>query len=382
VPTTHSAFSWPSARELAYSLAESGAVETVSLGACDKRVSAVNFAALTDLPFADSSSMDGWAVNGSGPWTLTDDHQLNVNQASVVTTGAAIPLGTWAIVRTEHGTLAGNQLTSESPSADDIRKAGEECTVGEQLCAAGVTLNPALIGLLASTGHDQIHVFVQPKIQIIITGDELLTGGLPSRQRVRDSLGIQVPMWLQRMGAHVLPVLYVKDQVGEIAAAITGSLADIVVTTGGTAASAKDHFTSAVARAPSEMLIEGVAVRPGHPMKLAVVRSSTGAQIPIVGLPGNPLAAIVALATLVQPLINKLLGQQLQVMVPVTTCVSLEGGKSGTRLVPGSVVNGAFTPAEFRGSAMLRGLSASTGFAVITTAVDSGDVVDWLPLPI
>ncbi len=116
-------------------------------------------------------------------------------------------------------------------------------------------------------------------------------------------------------------------------------------------------------------------------MKLAVVPNFEGKQIPVVGLPGNPLAAIVALSTLVQPMLNKLLGQQLQPLIPIAASTSLQGSKSGTRLVPGWVTDTGFTPAEFSGSAMLRGLSASTGFAVIAHEIDGGGTVSFLPLP-
>jgi molybdopterin molybdotransferase len=373
--------SWEQVREFTYSFIHVGEVEVVPLDSGDKRVCAETVIALTNLPFTDSSSMDGWAVNGDGPWTLTDAQQLEKNQASVLTTGAALPEGAQAIVRTENGTLSGDRLTSSSANTGDIRTAGEECSIDQALCAPGVMLNPALIGLLAATGHDQIKVFSQPRIQIIITGDELLTSGLPTRERVRDSLGIQVPMWLNRMGAHVLPVLYRSDQADEISKALINSPADILLTTGGTAASTKDHFITAISIAGGEVLLDGVAVRPGHPMKLAVVRSCEGKQIPVVGLPGNPLAAIVALSTLVQPMLNKLLGQQLQTLIPTTASTSLPGSKSGTRLAPGWVTDTGFTPAEFSGSAMLRGLSTSTGFAVIEHSIDEGDTVSFLPLP-
>ncbi len=377
----HTEHSWADARDLAYSIVPSGQIESTPLDSCDRRVCASNLVALTDLPFAETSSMDGWAVNGTGPWTLTDAEQLEGNEASVVTTGATLPAGTQSIIRSENGSLTGDQLTSESASADDIRNAGEECRSGETLCSKGTTLNPALIGLLAATGHDSINVFAQPRIQIIITGNELLTGGLPTRQLVRDSLGPQIPMWLKRMGAEVLPVLYVNDQPDAISQAMTSTDADIVVTTGGTAASAKDHFRTAIANAQGRMLIDGVAVRPGHPMKLAVANSSTTQQTPIVGLPGNPLAAIVALTTLVQPIINKMLGQQLQPFISIISSASLKGGRSRTRLVPGSVVDAEFIPAEFSGSAMLRGLSTSTGFAIVTSQVKAGNAALFLPLP-
>ncbi len=373
--------SWEQVRQFAHSCVHIGEIEVIPLESGDKRICGENAIALTNLPFADSSSMDGWAVNGDGPWTLIEGQQIERNQASVVTTGSALPVGAQAIVRTENATLAKDQLTSSSATTEDIRKAGEECPIGQNLCAPGAILNPALIGLLAATGHDQLKVFEQPLVQIIITGDELLTNGLPTRERVRDSLGIQIPMWLTRMGAQVLPVLYRRDQATDISETLAGSQADIVLTTGGTAASAKDHFITAISIAGGEVLLDGVAVRPGHPMKFAVIRNFEGKQIPVVGLPGNPLAAIVALSTLVQPMLNKILGQQLQPLIPLISSTSLKGGGSATRLSPGSVIDSVFTPAEFGGSAMLRGLSASTGFAVINNAIDAGDTINFLPLP-
>ena len=382
-----SEYSWGDAREFAYSLGEMCTIESVPIESvqlnrpiefCDRRVCAEDLVALTDLPHVDSSSMDGWAVSGVGPWTITRADHLEPDHASPITTGAALPEGAQAIVRTEHGTLSGTRLESTSASAQDIRRAGEECTRGDLLCRRGTTLHPAIIGLLAATGHDAINVVTQPTVQIIITGDELLTSGLPTQKFVRDSLGPQLPLWLTRMGAQVLPVLYITDHPDQISRAISTTKADIVVTTGGTAASTKDHFQAAIELAQGQVLINGVAVRPGHPMKLAVNQDR---KYPIIGLPGNPLAAVVALITLAQPIISKMLGQQLPVGVSIPTSQSLKGGKSDSRLVPGSIENREFVPALYNGSAMLRGLSASTGFAIVTAPVDAGSTIEFLPLP-
>ena len=388
-----SEYSWGDAREFAYSLGEMCAIESAPIDSGDRRVCAEDLVALTDLPNADSSSMDGWAVSGVGPWTVNradhiePDHieperieleRIELDHARPITTGAALPAGAQAIVRTENGTLTGTRLESASASAQDIRRAGEECARGDLLCPQGTTLHPALIGLLAATGHDAIDVVTQPTVQIIITGGELLTSGLPTQKFVRDSLGPQLPLWLTRMGAQVLPVLYITDHLDQISHAISTTKADLVVTTGGTAASTKDHFKAAIKLAQGQVLVDGVAVRPGHPMKLAV---SQDRKYPIIGLPGNPLAAVVALITLAQPIISKMLGQQLPVGVSIPTSQSLKGGKSGSRLVPGTIENQEFVPALYSGSAMLRGLSTSTGFAIVTAPVDAGSTIEFLPLP-
>jgi molybdopterin molybdotransferase len=378
VSINESEYSWGDAREFAYSLGEMCAIESAPIDSGDRRVCAEDLVALTDLPNGDSSSMDGWAVSGVGPWTVNRADHIELDHARPITTGAALPAGAQAIVRTENGTLTGARLESASASAQDIRRAGEECARGDLLCRQGTALHPALIGLLAATGHDAINVVTQPTVQIIITGDELLTSGLPRQKFVRDSLGPQLPLWLTRMGAQVLPVLYITDHLDQISHAISTTKADLVVTTGGTAASTKDHFQAAIELAQGQVLVDGVAVRPGHPMKLAV---SQDRKYPIIGLPGNPLAAVVALITLAQPIISKMLGQQLPVGMSIPTSQSLKGGKSGSRLAPGTIENQEFVPALYSGSAMLRGLSTSTGFAIVTAPVDAGSTIEFLPLP-
>ncbi|MDB9921536.1 hypothetical protein OAD85_07220, partial [Actinomycetota bacterium] len=101
-----SEYSWGDAREFAYSLGEMCTVESVPIEFvpiefCDRRVCAEDLVALIDLPHVDSSSMDGWAVTGVGPWAITASDLLEPDHASPITTGAALPAGTQAIVRTE-----------------------------------------------------------------------------------------------------------------------------------------------------------------------------------------------------------------------------------------------------------------------------------------
>ncbi len=113
------------------------AIESAPIDSGDRRVCAEDLVALTDLPHVDSSSMDGWAVSGVGPWTVNRaDHiepeRIEPNHARPITTGAALPAGAQAIVRTENGTLTGTRLESASASAQDIRRAGEECARGDR----------------------------------------------------------------------------------------------------------------------------------------------------------------------------------------------------------------------------------------------------------
>jgi molybdopterin molybdotransferase len=115
-------------------------------------------------------------------------------------------------------------------------------------------------------------------------------------------------------------------------------------------------------------------------MMLGTIHRADNRNLPVIGLPGNPLSAIVGLLTLAQPIINSVLGLPQPVLETLTTSHDLYT-KSGTRLIAGIAHSGTFSVAEFNGSAMLRGLSHSTGFAVIDSDTSAGSPVRYLPLP-
>ncbi len=122
--------------------------------------------ALTDLPAFDTSSMDGWAVCGEGPWTVVGEvlagHapelDLAPGQCCVIATGAAVPAGATAIVRRENGLFDGSRVAADHVAGADIRPAGEECRAGDVLAAEGTEVGPALIGLFAAAGVDEVRV--------------------------------------------------------------------------------------------------------------------------------------------------------------------------------------------------------------------------------
>ncbi len=157
-------------------------------------------------------------------------------------------------------------------------------------------------------------------------GDELLVEGLPGAGRVRDSLGPQVPGWLRRYGAATVPGFAprgpVEDTLEAHVAAIQAALAvsDLVCTTGGTMHGPVDHLHPALAELGARYIADTVAVRPGFPMLLAEVPGAGpgGRTAFVAGLPGNPQSAIVALVSLVVPLLAGLTGRAAPAMSEVT----------------------------------------------------------------
>ena len=218
----------------------------------------------------------------------------------------------------------------------------------------------------------------------MVLGDELQHSGVPRDGRVRDSLGPQLPGWLTRMGAEVVATEHIPDDLDAVVAALQRNAGecDVIITTGGTAAGPRDHLHAALAAAAGTLVVDCVAVRPGHPMLLATLPGTGACVVPVIGLPGNPHSAIVGLMTLVQPIIDAMLGRPAMALRSVPTVEALRSPAGHTRLIAGNLVDGKFVLSPYGGSAMLRGLAQSSGFAVAPAGdTPAGAVIDWLPLP-
>jgi molybdopterin molybdotransferase len=381
--------SWDAAREAAAALGRSRLPRTITVGIARAggAVLAVEVRALAALPSDDVSAMDGWAVAGEGPWTVVGDasggsrrSRLAAGHAVGVVTGAPVPPGTAAVVRSEDGeVLAGTLRAPATEAGRHVRRAGEEVRAGEELLPVGTRLGPAQLGMVAGAGVDSVTVVVPPRVRLVVTGSELLHHGVPTRGRVRDSLGPALPGWLSAMGAEVSGGEVVPDDPDLLLDAVAGPHArevDVVVVTGGTAAGPSDHLRPVLRRARAKLLVDGVDVRPGSPSLLATV---PGGPV-VVGLPGNPLAAVAGLVTLAAPLLAAWTGERVGEPVPVAVLgLPPAGHPAATRLVPAryDVGAGAARVTERVGPAMLRGLADADGWVVV--APDGS--TRWLALP-
>ncbi len=365
------------------------------LAVCDGLVLAEDLVALCALPSFDTSAMDGWAVAGTGPWTIVGQSlagrpvpgPLTPGQAVVIATGGVVPAGADAVVRSEDGQvqMRGGAEVLSAPMPDGpthVRPSGEECSAGEVLAVAGTVMTPALIGLAAASGHDELVVVPRPRVALVLFGDELATAGIPPRGLVRDSLGPQVPAWVIRMGADVVLIERCEDTLAAHVEAIrrAAAAADVVLTTGGTAAGPVDHLHAAIPLCDGEVVIDSVAVRPGHPMLAATLDRG---RAWLVGLPGNPQSAIVTLMSLGAPILAGLAGRAPMPELAEVTCTEeVAAPAAEDRLVLGRLVGEEFVPGTHLGSGMLRGLAAATGFGVLPPGgVPAGATARWLPLP-
>ncbi|MEV7519169.1 molybdopterin molybdotransferase MoeA [Streptomyces sp. NPDC091371] len=394
----HRALPWPRAREAAVRAGSGVRARTHRVPLADAlgEVLAEPLDALTDLPSFDTSAMDGWAVSGPGPWTVrtgegvlagTDRPEaLADGEAVRIATGARIPADTTAVIRSEHSRESGAQLFAERPvtTGQDIRPRGQECRSGDLLLPAGSLVTPAVLGLAAAAGYDALTTRPRPRVEILVLGDELLTEGLPHDGLIRDALSPMLAPWLTRLGADVVATRRLGDDPAGVEAllkAVTTSTADLLVTTGGTASGPVDHVHPVLERAGAELLVDGVAVRPGHPMLLARIGDRADGRH-LVGLPGNPLAAVSGLLTLAEPLLRALAGRRRRPRYTAAVEGDVPGHPHDTRLVPVRLGDEHAVPLRYNGPAMLRGVAAGDALAVVPpNGARSGQELEILDLP-
>lgn len=404
----HAAHTWQEARQRAFECAAPIPPGPVPLTSALGRTLAADALAVQDMPHYASSAMDGWAVNGSGPWILSEPGQrLAPHQASPIVTGGLIPPGAKAVLRSESGVittdddglpvlaLGGAAKPGEPRNGQHIRKAAEEAAEGEILLTAGTVLNPAHIALAALAGLDHVDVLGKPLVRFLLTGSEVVERGIPLPGQVRDTFGPQLGAVVELLGGIAGEQLRVGDNYEEWIAALQESEpavdeiaagsdeeaeppADLVITTGGTGRSGTDHFRRAVAELGGRLLIDGISMRPGHPAVLAELPDGRF----VLGLPGNPLAAMMALFTVGAPLLAAL-GHRKPPQVGEVPCgAMLEADPGRTRLMPFKLVYGLASPAQHAGPGMMRGLAAADGVMVVPPhGVQLGELVPAFALP-
>lgn len=385
------ALPWDQAQRIAASAPAPLPVVSARVSEAAGSLLAVPLMALTDLPAFDTASMDGYAVAGPGPWQLDESLSIVAGDApgdlprgfaAPIATGAPLPSGATAVLRYEAAvieTVRGQQrlcaldaltgLPTDDPSAlragQDIRPRGEECRAGDPLLEADRVLTPTMLGLAAAAGYDELEIVPPPVVGTLVIGDELLDRGLPRAGRVRDALGPLIPAWMGALGARANPPIRVPDTRSALIAELDDAAADIIITTGSTSMGPKDHLREVLRDIGAHWLVDGVAVRPGQPMLLARLVDDRY----VVGLPGNPLAAVAGLVTLAVPLVRALRGLPPQRHQVASLLDDIRAHPHDTRLIP-VVLSGhqgarLARPLRYDGPAMLRSLAEADGLAVV-----------------
>jgi molybdopterin molybdotransferase len=381
--------SWLEAREICESTFKSLQFEKISINQAVDRILFENVLALTVVPAYRTSAMDGWVVSGSGPWKIIgevitgtkESTQLKSGETMRIATGGVLPDGGEAVIPWEKTVEKDGLITGDSKIGENIREAGAECNIGDLLLGAGEKINPFHLGLFAASGVDEVKVVVKPKVSIFILGDELLEQGIPKDGQIRDALGIQLPSFLLNYGVEITKTYFVKDDLNTLINLFDKEIisSEIIITTGGTADGPRDFVKPMIEKFNGKFLIDRVKVRPGYHILINTVLNKSGKTIIVISLPGNPLSAISSLTSFGIPLIYSLLGRKKEKEIFIKLGVEITTPTGFSRQIPGNVIDGEFIPAKFLGSAMLRGLANSSGFAILPPGLnEKGTLVRWL----
>lgn len=379
--------SWHQARAAVFNNVKPATTRRVPLSDAVGKVLAANIPALSDLPPFNASRVDGWAVAGQGPWVIIDSiHAGDVATVSLtdgqcvhIATGAALPAGTTACLRDEWSTHNGAKVTAthELSIGQDIRPAGYEAHHEEVLVQTGTRLTPGIVGLIAAAGHDAVEIYQPLTANVLIFGNELVTTGTSGNGKVRDSLGPQLPAWIESLGMNCLSVMHIHDTLDAHIEALAQSTADVIITSGGTAAGPVDFLHEAIAQRGGSLLIDAVQVRPGYHQLFAQL----GDQY-LIGLPGNPQSAVIGLLTLGQPLAAAAYQQPFPTWADIEVGVDMPNIGSDARLVLVRIENRQAHPVEFLDSSMLRGFVAADGYCLIPPGgICAGELTEYCPLP-
>jgi putative molybdopterin biosynthesis protein len=287
------------------------APEVIPTGEALGRTTASAVAARQPAPFYHSSAMDGIAVAAERTFAASEASPVRLRvppDAFWVDTGDPIPAGCTAVVPSEELHWRGEgEVEIHGPSApwEHVRVTGQEIATGEMVLPAGWRMGPADLGSLLAAGVTTVAVAPRPHVLILPTGTELIRPGEPLEigKVVEFNSAVAAGMVAEAGGDPAVGAS-IPDDLELLCAAIRQAAAahDVVVVLAGSSAGSEDFTPRAIER-EGELIAHGVNISPGKPTALGLVGGT-----PVIGLPGFPVAAIVAARLFLAPLVRLLLG--------------------------------------------------------------------------
>ncbi|MHA6794676.1 molybdopterin molybdotransferase MoeA [Pseudonocardia bannensis] len=380
-------------------------VETVPLAEALHRVPAAEVPAPGPLPGFVRSTVDGFAVRAADTYGASDGLPSYLDLVGAVRmgaepsvavppggcvampTGGVLPAGADAVVMVEYTaeTMPGTiEVTRPVAPGGGLVRADEDVAAGAALVPAGRPLRAPDLGLLAAAGVTAVPVHARPRVVIISTGDEVVppcTAELAAGQ-VRDATASALAGLVTDAGGEPVLAGIVPDDPGALETTLRGVLpdADMVIVSAGSSVGARDETAGAVA-ALGRIWCHGLAIKPGKPTLLAECPGGSGADVPVVGLPGNPLSALVVFRLIGVPLVWRLAGCEVPPPEPGTRArLSRDLASAAGRLdvVQVTIRDGVAEPL-FGPSALLSVLTRADGYLVVpepATGLDAGSEVE------
>jgi molybdopterin molybdotransferase len=302
--------------------------ETVDLDAAVGRVLAADVTSDRDLPGFRRSTVDGYAVAAASTFGASESQPallavvgaiemggaaslaVGPGQAARIPTGGMLPAGADAVVMVEHtepiDDTALEVVRSVAPHENVIQPA-DDAAAGETLVRAGRRLRAQEIGLLAALGRPRVAVRRRPRVAVVSTGDEVVPiDAEPAPGQIRDVNSYSLAAQVEAAGGLPARLGIVADDPTALARSVRDALAgaDMVLVSGGSSVGARDHTLDVLTGLPAaELLVHGVAIRPGKPTLLVAADGKS-----VWGLPGHVASAMVVFQLLVRPYLDQLAG--------------------------------------------------------------------------
>jgi len=282
-----------------------------------------------DVPPFRNSAMDGYAVRGedvgSAPARLrvvgeiaagsVPGRDVGRGEAMRIMTGAPMPDGADTVVKVEDTDNGMETVTITAPTkaGTSVRDAGEDLRKGETILRRGTVLRPAEIGVLATLGRSNVDVIRRPRVAVLSTGDEVVELDEELRPgQIRDANRYSLSAAARAVGATPVTGGIVRDTADALRSALhdAAARADVIVTSGGVSVGDHDHVKPVVDELGS-MDFWSIAIRPGRPLAFGELRAPDHRDIPIFGLPGNPVSSLLGFELFVRPALLRMAGRTL-----------------------------------------------------------------------
>ena len=304
-----------------------------------------------DVPPADNTSMDGYALcvadlqAAGGELPVSQriaagqvGSALLPGSAARIFTGAQVPAGADAVVMQEDceslpGEPARIRVRAQPSLGQWIRRRGEDVMQGAQVLAAGTRLTPQALGLAASVGAARLSVCRRPRVALFSTGDELLMPGEPLKPgAIYNSNRFTLRGLLQAAGCDVQDLGIVPDRLDATRAALKqAALAnDLILTSGGVSVGEEDHLRPA-AQAEGRIALWQMATKPGKPLAFGAVNRPDGSEALLMGLPGNPVSSFITFLLTVAPVLRALQGAPGDLPAPMLLRADFDWPKADKR---------------------------------------------------
>ncbi|MGK0270366.1 MAG: molybdopterin molybdotransferase [Cocleimonas sp.] len=385
--------------------------EQVSLNESLGRVLAQDLSSSINVPPADNSAMDGYAIratdlsnDNTNEFTVSQricagevGNELQPNTVARIFTGAPIPLGADAVVMQENCDY--DEVTNKViikqllKSGSNIRKAGEDILSGAIILKAGQKLRAQDIGLAASVGIAEITVKQRLKVAVFFTGDELCDPGkTPKAGQIYNSNRYTLTGLLNSLGCDVIDLGNVEDTLNATISAMqkASEQADLVMTSGGVSVGEEDHVRKALEQL-GELNMWRVNIKPGKPFAFGHINTQNKTNqknTPFIGLPGNPVSVFATFCIFARPYILQTQGMSntLAHSFKVPSEFELDGKESRNeylrvRLDISDKGQSVLSVYPNQSSGVLTSASWANGFAFVpaNTIVNQGDLIEFTP---